>query len=150
MNRFNLRTYGICIQNGHLLVTDEIRGGVKMTKLPGGGLEFGEGLEAGLKREFMEELVAEIEVGDIFYVNPFLQISVFRSTDEVIAFYFWVELKTEPVGKFTQIPMDFPTEENDQQVFRWIALDELQVSDFTFPIDKAMCRKLKESMKDEL
>ena len=43
-SRFNIRVYGILIQEGKILVTDEIRSGVKMTKFPGGGLEFGEGI----------------------------------------------------------------------------------------------------------
>ena len=43
--KFNLRVYGILIDSDRLLITDEKRGGFPMTKLPGGGLEFGEGLK---------------------------------------------------------------------------------------------------------
>ncbi|MEM7514149.1 MAG: NUDIX domain-containing protein [Bacteroidota bacterium] len=142
MNRFNLRVYGLCVEDGKLLLTDEIRFGMKMTKLPGGGLQFGEGLEEALKREWREELEVDIEVGEIFYVNPFLQTSFFNSKDEVISLYFYVYLLGEPEGRFTETPMDFPTEEDDQQVFRWVPLGLVAEDTFTFPIDKAMVKKL--------
>ena len=142
MNRFNLRVYGLCVVDGRLLLTDEIRFGMKMTKLPGGGLQFGEGLEEALKREWREELEVDIEVGEIFYVNPFLQTSFFNSKDEVISLYFYVSLLGEPRGRFTEMPMDFPSEEDDQQVFRWVPLELITEDSFTFPIDKAMVKKL--------
>jgi len=41
--RFNVRVYGILVQEGKLLVSDEYIKGYEITKLPGGGLEFGEG-----------------------------------------------------------------------------------------------------------
>ena len=138
IDRFNLRVYGIHVQEGQLLVTDEIRGHMPMTKLPGGGLEFGEGLEEGLKREWQEELQAEIEVGDIFFVNRFFLKSAFRKRDQVICFYFPVTPISPLIGTFTQQPLDFPSQENDQQVFRWVPLHSLSPDDFTFPVDKAM------------
>jgi hypothetical protein len=50
MHRFNLRVYGIVINDKkQILVADEyIRGGF-YTKFPGGGLEFGEGTRDCLK-----------------------------------------------------------------------------------------------------
>ncbi|MEO1451585.1 MAG: NUDIX domain-containing protein [Bacteroidota bacterium] len=145
--QFNIRVYGLYVERGRVLLTDEIRLGIKMTKLPGGGLQMGEGLAAGLKREWMEELNVEIEVGDIFYVNPFLQVSAFRPTDEVMCLYFWVRpLGPLPVP-FTTRPMDFPTDENDQQVFRWVPLAELKSADFTFPIDQSLVPKLKAALQ---
>lgn len=143
MNRFNLRVYGVYIVAGKILVTDEIRFGIPMTKLPGGGLKFGEGLAEGLKREWQEELAVDITVGDILYVNPFLQISAFDPQDEVICFYFQVEPLSPLRVAFRQRPMDFPTGENNQQVFRWISLAELKPVDFTFPIDQSLVPKLK-------
>ena len=53
---FNLRVYGILInEQNQLLVSDEYIRGMKITKFPGGGLEFGEGTRDCLKREFLEE-----------------------------------------------------------------------------------------------
>ncbi|MEL7532813.1 MAG: NUDIX domain-containing protein [Bacteroidota bacterium] len=149
MNRFNIRVYGIYLKDGQLLVTDEIRFGMKMTKLPGGGLEFGEGLAAALKREWQEEMKLEIEVGDIFYVNPFLQISAFKQTDEVLCHYFWVR-PLEPFNvPITEKAFDFETDEDDQQRFRWISLAQLTEESFTFPIDRSMVPKLKAYILDK-
>lgn len=146
MSQFNIRVYGIYVKDGKLLVTDEIRFGIKMTKLPGGGLQFGEGLENCLKREWKEELSVDIEVGDIFYVNPFLQKSAFDKSDEVMALYFWVKPLMPLTVKFTQKPMDFPDASNDQQVFRWISIKDLKPKDFTFPVDQSLVPKLKKAL----
>lgn len=142
MKRFNVRVYGIWIQDGKLLVSDEFRMGMRMTKLPGGGVEFGEGLEAALKREWMEELGFEIEVGDIFYVNPFLQVSAFNQNEEVLGMYFPVYVSKYKPEKISDKPFDFAEGEGDKQSFRWISFEQLQVQDFTFPIDQAMCEEL--------
>lgn len=116
--------------------------GMRMTKMPGGGLEFGEGVEAALKREWVEELGIEIEVGDIFFVNPFLQISAFDENEEVLAMYFEVNPTSFPLGRISERAFDFVENGEDQQSFRWIDLEVLRPEDFTFPIDKAMCEKL--------
>ncbi len=142
MKRFNIRAYGVFIEQDRLLVTDEIRLGIKMTKLPGGGLEFGEGLEACLKREWKEELLTEIEVGDVLFVNPFLQPSAFHPQEEILAIYFSVVPVSPLIGEFREKKFGFDSEDNNQQVFRWIPLDALSPEDFTFPIDQAMVPRL--------
>ena len=55
LKRFNVRVYGLLINhNQQLLVADEaFKSGQLATKFPGGGLELGEGLIDGLKREFI-------------------------------------------------------------------------------------------------
>ena len=63
-----------------------------MLKFPGGGHEFGEGLKETLIREFKEELSLEVEVGDLFYVNDFAQISAFHENHQLISFYFFGEV----------------------------------------------------------
>ena len=143
MNRFNIRVYGIYIRDAALLVTDEIRFGIEMTKLPGGGLKFGEGLEDCLKREWKEELNVEIEVGDIIYSNPFLQVSAFDESDQVICMYFAVKPLQEMKVPFREKPMDFPAHENDQQVFRWVPVADLASEHFTFPIDQSLVPTIK-------
>ena len=56
VNKFNIRVYGILInEHSQVLVTDELINAKEITKLPGGGLEFGEGTIDCIKREFMEE-----------------------------------------------------------------------------------------------
>ncbi len=146
MSRFNVRVYGLYIERGRLLVTDEIRMGLKMTKLPGGGVQYGEGLAQALKREWQEELGIDIEVGEIFYVNPFLQVSAFNPQEEVIGLYFWVKPLQPLDVPFREKPLDFDSDDNDQQVFRWIAIQHLQGADFTFPIDQSLVPQLQAFM----
>jgi ADP-ribose pyrophosphatase YjhB (NUDIX family) len=144
ITRFNIRVYGICIQDEHVLITDEVRWGHPMTKFPGGGLEYGEGVEDCLKREWMEELEVEIEVGDVFFANPFFLRSSFDARDQVVCIYYRVNLLGEPKGHFTTRSMDFPEDqEGDLQAFRWLPLSELGEDVFTFPSDKAVTGKLR-------
>lgn len=146
-NRFNIRIYGICIEKDSLLITDEIRGGMRMTKLPGGGLEFGESIHDALMREFEEEMDVLIEIGDVFYVNPFLQASHFRPSDQVIVMYYWVNLLERPSEAiFSEKPFEVEDVEGAQQ-FRWIPLGDLTPDLMTFPIDKAFIEKLQAYFK---
>lgn len=138
MKRFNIRVYGLCVEEGKILLSDEIRFGIKMTKFPGGGLEFGEGLEAALKREWMEEMETPIEVGEIMYTNPFLQISAFNPKDEIIAMYFRVKRNGPINAQVSDQVQDFEEIPGDQQVFRWASVRDLTPEDLTFPIDQSL------------
>ena len=142
INRFNVRIYGVCIENNCLLITDEIRGGMKMTKLPGGGLEFGEGIHDALVREFEEEMGILVEVGDVFFVNPFLEASNFCPSDQVVVVFYWVKLLERPEEAiFSDKPFDFEHVEGMQK-FRWIPLSTLDTEMMTFKTDKALVEKL--------
>lgn len=143
MKRFNLRTYALILnQRAEILVSDELRFGKAFTKFPGGGLEWGEGLVEGLKREIHEELGLDAEIGELFYVNEFFQESVFRNEDQLISFYYLIEKidfeKIEVTNHVTPV-----TEEGEK--FRWIAISDLTEDTFTFPIDKMVCQKLKKA-----
>ncbi len=85
---FNIRVYGILkdIKN-RVLVSDEFIRGSYYTKFPGGGLEFGEGLIDGLKREFREETGIEIEVTSHLYTTDFFVESLYdlHADSQVIA-----------------------------------------------------------------
>ena len=140
VKRFNLRVYGLLIVNNSVLITDEHRGGVQMTKFPGGGLEKGEGLMDGLIREFEEELEIAVNVTDFYYVNEFLQISAFNPTDQLLSFYYRVE--TNQLDRIPTIETKRQLLPNEQ-TFRWVDLEELHADLFTFPIDKVVAEKLK-------
>jgi ADP-ribose pyrophosphatase YjhB (NUDIX family) len=79
MKRFNVRVYGIHInERNELLVADETYRERSFTKFPGGGLEWGEGTIACLKREFEEEFQLSIQVKDLLYTTDFFQVSTFH------------------------------------------------------------------------
>ena len=124
-----------------MLVSDEYRFGIFMTKLPGGGLEFGEGPAEGLKREWMEEAGMDMTVGNVIYVNPFHQLSAFNDQHDMVSMYFLVKPRGDHSLKISEAKFDFPPQEEGQS-FRWINLSESSEDDFTFPIDKALARWL--------
>ena len=134
MNKYNIRVYGIIInEKDEVLVSDERRFNRSFTKFPGGGLEWGEGLKDGLKREIQEELGLESTIGDLVYVNDFFQASAFRDTDQLISFYYKIDdmqLERIPVSNH-EVPLSAEGEK-----FRWVPLNELKETMFTFPIDK--------------
>lgn len=138
--RFNLRVYGILINNrNEVLVSDELRFGKLMTKFPGGGLEWGEGSKDCVQREWKEEIGIDIEVGELIYVNDFFQASAFRKTDQLLSFYY--EVKFDDWEKIQTVPIkEKRTEEGEQ--FRWAKINSSLIDELTFPIDKVVAEKL--------
>lgn len=143
INRFNIRVYGILVnQDNQLLVTDELIKGMKITKFPGGGLEFGEGIIDCIKREFIEETNNEIEIIEHFYTTDFFQPSAFHPDHQIISIYYLVK----PASKFeissTEKIFDFDEGTKYAQTFRWMALNKINNDSFTLPIDKVVAEML--------
>lgn len=142
MYKFNVRVYGLLInEQEEILVSDEQEYGTRFTKFPGGGLEYGEGLTDGLKREFMEECNAEIEVTAHFYTTDFFVKSAFNDS-QVISVYYLVKNINELNLAIKTKAFDFDGEGDVLQAFRWVKLDRLKADDFTFPIDKQVAALL--------
>jgi 8-oxo-dGTP diphosphatase len=140
MSEFNIRVYGLLRNEfNEILITDEFRFEHAFTKFPGGGLEFGEGLSDGLKREFKEELNLDIEVGELFFVNTFFQASAFNPNHQLLLFYFWVNCSDWKKISVTQNKT--PLTQNGERA-RWVSLDNLSSEVMTFPIDKLVANKL--------
>jgi ADP-ribose pyrophosphatase YjhB (NUDIX family) len=148
MALFNVRVYGILIDNqNRLLVSDEFIRGNYITKLPGGGLEIGEGTRDGLAREFMEEANLEVIVGEHFYTTDFFQISAFNNKDQIISIYYLVHSdKTDTINAKTKA-FDFLPEQvaditGTAEHLRWIPLSALNEECMTLPIDKVAVKML--------
>ena len=89
---FNLRVYGVLInEQNDVLVSDEYIRGSYFTKFPGGGLEYGEGTRDCLKREFMEEMNLNVEVGEHIYTTDYFQLSAFHVDHQIISIYYFVK-----------------------------------------------------------
>lgn len=141
---FNIRVYGFLIDEGRILVTDEFRLGIFMTKFPGGGLIFGEGLTDCLKREFMEELNVEIDIISHYYTTDFFLASKLLPVEsQLINVYYLVQAKKPYPFKTARKKFDFPEVKDGAQCFRWIPVMELTEEEFTFPIDKFVIHKVK-------
>jgi len=136
MKQFNVRVYGLLINDHHeILVSDEQEYGMQFTKFPGGGLEYGEGMTDGLKREFIEECNAEVEVLSHFYTTDFFVKSAFNDS-QIISVYYLVKNVNALQLNFKTKVFDFDGDVEPLQSFRWIKLSDLAEDHFTFPIDK--------------
>jgi ADP-ribose pyrophosphatase YjhB (NUDIX family) len=135
INCFNIRVYGILINNGQLLVSDEYIKKNKITKFPGGGLEFGEGLKDCLIREFKEELNLSIKVIEHFYTTDFYVNSSFDTNSQIISIYYIVYPLEKMDFNVSLSPHNYETKEGAQSV-RWIKLSELKENDFSLIIDR--------------
>ncbi|HEY1006070.1 MAG TPA: NUDIX domain-containing protein [Sphingobacteriaceae bacterium] len=139
---FNVRVYGLLINAaGEILLSDEEEYGVRFTKFPGGGLEYGEGLRDGLKREFMEECLAEIEVLDHFYTTDFYIRSAFNES-QIISVYYRVREVRPLALAFKERAFDFDAGGDLRQSFRWVPVSELSPDDVTFETDKRVVELL--------
>lgn len=64
-----IRLTGVLVENGCVLLVEEVLRERSHWNLPGGRLEVGETIEACLKREMREETGLDVEVGELLYVT---------------------------------------------------------------------------------
>lgn len=136
--RFNIRVYGLCLSKNHheIIVSKEFYTHEWLTKFPGGGLEYGEGLIDGLKREWKEELDCDIEIIKHFYTTDFFQISAWDQS-QVISIYYLIKT----INDIT-LPFD-----NGEEKFYWCAINQLKTI-INLPIDKIVVEKLINYLKE--
>jgi 8-oxo-dGTP diphosphatase len=133
---YNVRVYGLLINaDNEILISDEQEYGMRFTKFPGGGLEYGEGTIEGLKREFIEECSAEIEVTGHFYTTDFFVKSAFNNSQIMSVYYLVANVDTLHLNFKTEA-FDFEGEGDVLQAFRWVKVEALDEADFLFPTDK--------------
>ena len=152
MSHITVRVYGVLIDPVHgLLVSDEFIRGDYFTKLPGGGLEFGEGTRDCLVREFKEETGLDVTVGDHIYTTDFYQPSAFRTGDQILSIYDYVSPVSLSQLQTRSIAFDFKPEEiadkNGQaEHTRWIPLKDLSEEAMSLPIDKIVINKILQAL----
>lgn len=142
IERFNIRVYGLLVDDGKVLVCDEERFGKRFTKFPGGALEFGEGMRDALVREWQEETRTKIEVTEHVYTTDFFQQSMFDKRDQLISVYFKVKL-LEPFKAIMSEQKHDYVEGNPESIsWRWLRLGGNAADALTFPIDKRVVKML--------
>lgn len=130
---FNVRIYGLAIQDNKLLVLKEPFMGQIINKFPGGGLEFGEGTRDCLKREFKEELNLEISVGKHFYTQDFFMQSGIDPNEQILMIYYKVSINNI---------LEFKLTDSEIREVNWIDLNTLSVNDLSLPTDKLVTEML--------
>lgn len=141
---FTLRVYGLLLHQGHLLVSDELIKGRRITKFPGGGLEYGEGLKDCLVREIREEIGVQAVDVEHFYTTDFFQQSAFHSAPmQVVSVYYTFKVQAPEAIPVVAEPFAGLHGPGDQEVFRWIELASSVEEDLSLPIDQHVWRLLR-------
>jgi 8-oxo-dGTP diphosphatase len=83
-------------------------------ELPGGHIDYGEDIVAGLKREIVEEFSMTIEVGDPFFA--FTYINDVKESHSIEVDYF---------ATFVEDPKDIQLNPEDHSAYGWFGEDEL-------------------------
>lgn len=141
-NKFTIRVYGLLLHRGSVLLSKENIRGKVYVKFPGGGLEFGEGTLACLKREFQEELAIDVQPTEHFYTTENFVRSAFGSDYQVMSIYYKVAY---PLAANLPVQPDQDdkalTEHGDQIVY-WQSIDTLSTEHLDFPIDQEVALRL--------
>lgn len=148
---FNIRVYGILInEQKQVLVSDEYIRGMYITKFPGGGLEPGEGTRDCLKREFLEEMNLNVEVGEHIYTTDFFQMSAFNKDQQIISIYYFVKVLEEIKAPLREKEFDFDERElkmyadtGETETFRFVDWQNFSAISVSLPIDKIIASLLK-------
>ena len=136
IDKINIRVYAIYLnEKNELMALDERYAGEKLIKLPGGGLEFGEGTIECLHREFAEELNLKIEVLEHFYTQEDFLVSRFRENEQLLTIYYTVNILNLE---------DLNILDDSIENVKWISLHE--ENPLPLPIDKIVFQKLKEKL----
>ncbi len=140
--RFNVRVYGLLLHDGRVLVADELIKGHRITKFPGGGLEFGEGTKDGLIREVREEMGVDAFDVEHFYTTDFFQESAFRPGDQIISIYYTFRVNDPLSLPVSTERFAFKQQVSDEESFRWLDLRDANEEEMTLPIDRLVLRML--------
>ncbi len=136
IDKINIRVYAIYLnEKNELMALDEGYAGEKLIKLPGGGLEFGEGTIECLHREFAEELNLKIEVLEHFYTQEDFLVSRFRENEQLLTIYYTVNILNLE---------DLNILDDSIENVKWVSLHE--ENPLPLPIDKIVFQKLKEKL----
>lgn len=135
IDKINVRVYGIALNSKReILVLEEQYVGEDLVKLPGGGLEFGEGLTDCLIREFEEELNLKVTIDEHFYTQEDFLVSKFRANEQLLTVYYLVNILNIEELKIKEPSID---------TVKWLPL--ASENPLKLPIDRRVFDRLKEA-----
>lgn len=119
--RFNYRVVGVCIYDGHVLLHRAVAD--DFWALPGGRAELLEYSPETLRREMIEELDVEVDIGRLLWISEnFFEME--GDTWHELSLYF---LMNFPEGYSHNTSAEFRgIEEDGRLVFKWHPLSELR------------------------
>jgi 8-oxo-dGTP pyrophosphatase MutT (NUDIX family) len=132
---FRISAYAILIDRGRLLVLT-IRS-VDKYCFPGGGIDLGEKLSDGLRREVLEETGLEIEIGELFHFKE--HFFYYDPADVAFQSYMFF-FNCTPIS--TNIILDTEVNDDESEKPRWVNIDDLIVEDFQTPLQKVFKKLL--------
>lgn len=133
ITKLNVRVYGLLIKDNCLMFLYEMYAGKPLLKLPGGGLELGEGTRDTLIREFKEELNLEVTVKEHFYTQDFFLESKLTPDSQLLTVYYKVEC-----NDLSNLQI---IEKSINQI-EWMPLDQITLDSIPLPVDKIVVKKL--------
>lgn len=136
IDKLNVRVYAAAVRDNKILVLHEEYAGDHLMKLPGGGLEYGEGVLDCLHREFEEELNARIKILGHLYTQEDFVISRFKENEQLLTLYYLVEILDE-----TEFLILDPCIEKAE----WIDIDTTE-NPFVLPVDRIAFEELKKKL----
>lgn len=117
---FNFRVAGIWIENGHVLIHKDVNDDHWL--LPGGRVQLTEETQAGIEREFREELGIDVTIERLVWVaENFFDYA--ESNFHEIGFYYKVT-SNQTSSFFSGNP--FNGIEGERLIFKWVPIEELQ------------------------
>lgn len=136
LSSFNVRAYAICTHENRILSVHEKYDGLIYNKLPGGGVEFGEGLTDCLHREFKEELNLKIEIVEHLYTQEDYVKSLFDDGKQLLFIYY--------IAKILNID-EMKISSADIAGIEWIDLDGC--NPLELPVDRIAFDKYKQKIQ---
>lgn len=134
-----VRVYGLLLHQGQVLVSDETIRGQRITKFPGGGLEFGEGTKDCLVREIREEMGLDAFDLKHFYTTDFFQQSSFHSGPmQVVSIYYTFVVRDPSLIHTVTKPFGGGAIALENEVFRWVPLVGAADQVLSLPIDRVV------------
>jgi ADP-ribose pyrophosphatase YjhB (NUDIX family) len=127
--RFRPSAYGVLIEGDNVLLNPQWDG----FDLPGGGVDLGETVEAGLIREFKEETGLDVDKDKLLHVQDDFFTSSIRSDLHFHSLLYYFSCKN-PRGEVTDAFFE-PYEKEYMQTARWIPLSDIDSLKFYSPVD---------------